>query len=341
MLYNIVNKASGKNLNVNLGTDANGTNVIQWTNDGSQEQKFRLVYIGTIGSASVDSYKIFAMCSAKGSNRVVDVLRTGGVSTGAIKSGCNVDIWATSNNSVDYDCQLFKIQSEGSGYYSIRLRYNTSLALTSVGTANGSGAGNTSTSTGNVIIQTFSSGNANQLWKFTELTGTPAYPYRNSNGINNRTYYIDSTASGYTNFINTGAANWNPTIMLTKTSSASTCDVLLMDVNPSGFGAHSGDYIAVTYSCNTSDSSINKSTDGNWAYSVVWINNGIFPADKGCITDAERQGVISHELGHAFGLKDDKNISHVSNTIMYYSINEKGAVTIPKDIDRTAITNKY
>jgi len=77
MLYNIVNKASGKNLNVNLGTDANGTNVIQWTNDGSQEQKFRVVYYPAMGSTAVDAYKLFAMCSSKGSNRVVDVLRTG------------------------------------------------------------------------------------------------------------------------------------------------------------------------------------------------------------------------------------------------------------------------
>ena len=51
----------------------NGTNVIQWTNDGSIEQKFRLVY------NSRDSYKLHAMCSSKGSNRVVDIYKNGGV----------------------------------------------------------------------------------------------------------------------------------------------------------------------------------------------------------------------------------------------------------------------
>jgi len=60
MIYNIENKASGKNLNVNLAQDANGTNVIQWSDDGSIEQKFRVVYY-----SNYDSYKIYAMCSDK------------------------------------------------------------------------------------------------------------------------------------------------------------------------------------------------------------------------------------------------------------------------------------
>lgn len=42
--YNLANKNSGKYLNVNYGTDANGTNVTQYTNDGSIEQKFAVVY---------------------------------------------------------------------------------------------------------------------------------------------------------------------------------------------------------------------------------------------------------------------------------------------------------
>lgn len=162
--YNIRNAGSGKYLNVNLGTDANGTNVIQWTKDGSTEQKFKLVY------NSRGMYNLYPVCSTN--NRVVDVLRVGGVSSGAISSGCNVDIWTTSSNAVDYNCQDFVITHVENGKYKIALKYNTNLVLTSVSTANGSGAGNTSTSAGNVIIQTYSASNNQQLWYFETLTNT-------------------------------------------------------------------------------------------------------------------------------------------------------------------------
>lgn len=44
-VYHLINKASGKCLNVNYGTDANGTNVNQYTKDGSREQYFKLCII--------------------------------------------------------------------------------------------------------------------------------------------------------------------------------------------------------------------------------------------------------------------------------------------------------
>ena len=86
--YLIINQNSLKCLNVNYGTDANGTNVTQYLQDGSTEQKFKLRYY-----PSRDAYNIYAICSSNGTNRVVDVLRTGGSSSGNIVSGNNVDIW--------------------------------------------------------------------------------------------------------------------------------------------------------------------------------------------------------------------------------------------------------
>lgn len=150
-IYNLTNKASGKCLNVNYGTDANGTNVNQYTKDGSVEQFFKLVY-----NSSRDSYKLFAMCSSSGSNRVIDVYRP-------IQAGANVDIWTPDDN----DCQDLIITNRGNGYYSIHLRYNTNLALTSYGTDNGGGSGTTSTSTGNVFVTTYTGAN-NQLWAIKE-----------------------------------------------------------------------------------------------------------------------------------------------------------------------------
>lgn len=146
-VYHLINKASGKCLNVNYGTDANGTNVTQYTKDGSREQYFKLVY-----NSSRDSYKLYTMCSSNGTNRVIDIYRP-------IQSGANVDIWASN----DDDAQDLKIINRGNGYYSLHPRYNTSLALTSYGTGNGSGSGTTSTSNGNVFVTNYSGSN-NQLW---------------------------------------------------------------------------------------------------------------------------------------------------------------------------------
>lgn len=160
-IFNIKNKASGKYLNVNLAQDANGTNVIQWTSDGSKEQKWRIDY--TLGSDGYD-YRLYAMCSSNGYNRVLDVLRTGGSSSGAITSGCNVDIWTPG----DADAQDWYFEGRGDGWVYIRLRSNPNLVLTSYGTSNGSGAGKNSTSPGNVFVSTYT-GSDNQLWSLIEL----------------------------------------------------------------------------------------------------------------------------------------------------------------------------
>ena len=71
-IYYLKNQYSGKYLNVNLGKDANGTNVIQWSFDGSTEQKWKFVK-----NPSNNSWTIYAMCSSNGNNRVLDALRTG------------------------------------------------------------------------------------------------------------------------------------------------------------------------------------------------------------------------------------------------------------------------
>ena len=164
-VYNVTNRASNKCLNVNFGTDSNGTNVTQFTKDGSIEQRFKLVY-----NSARDSYKVYAICSSNGTNRVLDILRTGGSASGSIISGCNVDIWSPN----DDDAQDFKIVNRGNGYYSLHPRINTNLALTSNGTSNGSGAGTSSSSAGNVFVSTYE-GTNNQLWSFNVIKATCYY----------------------------------------------------------------------------------------------------------------------------------------------------------------------
>jgi len=263
-----------------------------------------------------------------------------GVSTGAIQSGCNVDIWATSINKVDYDCQLFKIQQESDGYYSIRLRYNTSLALTSIGTANGSGAGNGSSSAGNVIVSTWTGSN-NQRWSFklSSPIATPAHPYKNTKGIANRTYYIDSTASNYSTFINNGAASWSPTITLTQTSS-NTADVRFSAKDFNQFPPpYQANWAAVTWDYNSSNTNIDYDIY-NWDYAKIEINSNSGAFSSSNLNDKQRNGCIAHELGHAFGLNHypapDGTIS-----IMYPTINAPGVPTTPQSVDHYGITSKY
>lgn len=159
-VYNIKNKASGKYLNVNLGKDANGTNVNQWTKDGSIEQQWRVL---DWSGSRLDVSVLYPMCSSNGYGRVLDILRTGGSSSGEIKAGCNVDIWAEG----DDEAQLWIIQPRGNGYFSIDVSglVPGDLCLTVNGTSNGSGAGTSSTSKGNVYVDNFT-GADNQLWSF-------------------------------------------------------------------------------------------------------------------------------------------------------------------------------
>ncbi len=176
-VYKIKNVNSGKYLNVHYGNDANGTNVYQWTDDGSDEQQFKVVY-----SASTDSYKLYAMCSSSGANRVLDVVRNGAELT----SGQNVDIWTP----IDDTAQELKIISLGSSKYRIAMNANQNLCFTAYGTSNGSSSGTTSTSTGNVFISTYT-GATSQQWEFVLISTSAAAP----------TGWLDSVSSN-------GASGW-------------------------------------------------------------------------------------------------------------------------------------
>lgn len=194
-VYNLTNKASGKSLNVNYASDANGTNVNQYTKDGSTEQFFKLVY-----NASSDSYKLYAMCSSSGGNRVIDVYRP-------IQVGSNVDIWTPN----DDEAQNLIIINRGNGYYSIHLSYNTNLALTAYGTGNGGGSGTTSTSTGNVFMTTYT-GADNQLWSI--KTGAICNYYVDDEASRAGTHYytqLNTEKMGYSYFYrlnNTSSTNF-------------------------------------------------------------------------------------------------------------------------------------
>lgn len=189
-VYCIKNVESGKYLNVYGGYDVNGQNIVQWTKDGSVEQKFKLEYNDSLGC-----YMIYAMCSSSGTNRVVDVSRN----NGSITSGCNVAIWTPD----DTEAQFWRIVYVGAGKYRIVLNSNTALVLTSVDDSNGTSGGKSSTSPGNVFISTYSATNY-QHWIFEEVS--------TSRSIDDGQYYIRNNNSGkYLDVANSGSSGANVT----------------------------------------------------------------------------------------------------------------------------------
>ena len=156
-VYRIKNVGSGKYLNVHYGIDANGTNVYQWSYDGSTEQKFRIMY-----SSSSNSYKIYPMCSSNGNGRVLDITR----GSGPVLDGANVKIW----DDVDPISQEWNIISLGEDQFRIRSNANNDVYLASYGNSNGSSGGTGATSAGNVYVSNYV-GEMYQHWMFELVDG--------------------------------------------------------------------------------------------------------------------------------------------------------------------------
>lgn len=173
-VYYIKNYFSGKYLNVHYGVDANGTNVYQWTGDSSTEQKFKIVKQSTSYSGTPECYKIYAMCSSNGNNRVIDVVRNGS----PLASGQNVDIWTP----VDNVAQKIKLTTlTMDNLYHMQMDNDLDYYITAYGNSNGTSGGKTATSAGNVFIKEFNI-NDNQQWQFIKVTSAPInisgnYPY--------------------------------------------------------------------------------------------------------------------------------------------------------------------
>ncbi|MBP0978454.1 MAG: C39 family peptidase [Oscillospiraceae bacterium] len=145
-VYNIVNCMSRKYLNVDYGKDADGTNIYQWTSDGSTEQKFKAV-------ASSDAWKLLAMCSSSGGNRMVTAVKP--------EDGENVYLFKPTNDVT----QLWTFTKIKDGIYAIGLKAYPGYVLTSTDYNNGSASGTSKTSGGNVFISRYT-GAENQLWYF-------------------------------------------------------------------------------------------------------------------------------------------------------------------------------
>lgn len=155
--------ASSKRLNLyNNGSINDGTNVVLWSNDTSDDQKWffdgERLYPRTNRSFCLDRY--------------TDLEYTN-----------NADIWRASNSQSS--AQVIKIEPNG-GYYRIKLKtaingYYYYLTVTDSANGNNTNAGKQAAASGNVYWAKEKSGTEamKQNWVFTEVTSSATNPYEN------------------------------------------------------------------------------------------------------------------------------------------------------------------
>ena len=148
-IYLFKNADSGKYMDVQNGTDANDTNVIQWGWNGSAAQQFKLEL-----SSTGNGYILRSQVGGK--TRVLDIYKT----NGRVENGNNVQIYT----NIDPKAQEWLILPVDATKFRIVPRSNPALSLTSYGSSNGTADGRTTTSAGNVFVSTYT-GATNQLWE--------------------------------------------------------------------------------------------------------------------------------------------------------------------------------
>ena len=132
-----------------------------------------------------------------------------------------------------------------------------------------------------------------------------------SRGVDNMCYYVDSSASAYTSYINTGINRWTNSghspsdfINMTAVSSNYATDVDYYAQEQEDFFA--GYALAETLYF-SSDSSPSGGASA-YFYTEILINKGEFPS----CTSYEKIGTMAHEFGHAMGLdENNRNTSSI------------------------------
>ncbi len=132
--FKFVNQNSGKVIDVENASTADGANVIQWTDSGSNSQRWQFQYDGA-------GYFRFRNIN---SGKILDV------SSGSTSNGGNIIQW-TDNGG---DNQKWRIIDKGNGYY--KLKNKKSGLLVDVSNASASDGGN--------IVQWADNGGTNQAW---------------------------------------------------------------------------------------------------------------------------------------------------------------------------------
>ena len=187
-IYSLENAGSGSLATVHNGTDANYVNIYQYNTEISARtasQKFKLEKVSATGG-----YLFRAMCSANGTNRVIDIQRNGDYPYP--ENGGNAYLYTATASKT----QEWLIIGVTNSSFKIVLRNDMTLALTAYpSTANGTSGGKTSSSPGNIFLATYDATNVYQEWKFIDESGSYVladYEYYYLNG----TYYINNAETG-------------------------------------------------------------------------------------------------------------------------------------------------
>ncbi|WP_438435261.1 fibronectin type III domain-containing protein [Gorillibacterium sp. sgz500922] len=141
-VYKLTARHSGKNLDVEGGSAADGAKVQQWTDNGNAQQKWKVVDVGG------GYYKLLAESSGK-------ALTVAGNSTA---DGASVQQWTDTGGSN----QKWKIVSLGDGSYKLLVEFS-GKALDVIGGYTNDGA---------AVQQWTDNGNAQQKWVFTRAEST-------------------------------------------------------------------------------------------------------------------------------------------------------------------------
>lgn len=180
-IFTLKNASSGRFMNVYGGKDANGTKVTMWEYDDSTDEQFNVVHKGD------GKYKLYAISSSGGTNRVVDIYRNGA----SPAAGQVVDLWTPDDDIAQYfyivplddDTYVFELAAKD-GYV---------IAPTSASAANTNGS--------QLTLQKYT-GESYQKWKFCNNNGKETYPvgsYSPDNYVVNTegpTLTLRSSASG-------------------------------------------------------------------------------------------------------------------------------------------------
>jgi len=177
-IYSFRNSGSYSYMSVNGTSPAENSNIYQVSHVddlATKTQKFKLEYVSETGG-----YLLRSMRSSSGTGMVISINREGN----DLDTNMNVRL----SSATDSIAQEWLIVPVDYDVFRIVPRANMSLGLTVYGYDNGTNAGTSSNSLGNIFVQTITSGNNYQKW----------YIYDNSdNKVNTSLYRADIESGNY------------------------------------------------------------------------------------------------------------------------------------------------